>query len=130
MTILGSEVNRFLGNALLDPSLLTSFFSGERSQALQNFNLQPSERKAILTSKAGTLVELSRDLTTTCGLKDTFAETNAVIDQFYQSIHMGARQAPIRMDLVAQRILNSLPGQPVAEGVAAVDKFIEFQAAS
>jgi hypothetical protein len=130
MAILSQEVNRFLGNALLDPSLLKSILSGERARALQGFNLQPTECTTILLSQARTLPELSRELTVSCGLQNRVMETDVVIDRFYKSVHAGTKRTPIHMEAVAQSIINALPAQPVADGVTAAEKYANILAAS
>jgi len=129
MAMLSQEVNRFLGSALLDPMFTKRLFSSERAGALQGFNFQPSERKTILTSQACTLQELSRELTAVCAIQDAAAECDAAVDRFYQSVHPGAKRAPIHMDVVAQRIISSLTSHQVAEGVPA-EKYAKFQIAS
>ncbi len=135
MAMLSQEVNRLLGSALLDPALLKCILGYERARGLQGFNLQPAEHDAILKSHAHTLTELSRELTMVCGLRDVAADTDAVVDQFYQSARIGVRRTSIHMETVAQRIINSLPGQygyqpSSAEGAATTVKYAEFQAVS
>ncbi len=127
--MMSQEVNRLLGHALLDPALLNGIFSSDRAQVLQGYDLQPAEQYAILTSKAGSLAELSRELVSVCGTPDALAETDAAIDRFYQSLHAGthrpALHSAISMEAVAQRIINTLPGLP-----AAAISYADIQAAS
>ncbi|HEY3288489.1 MAG TPA: hypothetical protein VGK87_00025 [Anaerolineae bacterium] len=130
MMTLSLEVNRFLGSVLLDPTLMKSFFSNDRARAMQGFNFQPAERHAIMVSHARTLHELSHELSSSCGKVDIHAESDAAIDRFYQSVHPGTKRTPIHMEAVAQRVINSLPGQQAAERAAAAEKFAKIQIAS
>lgn len=130
MAMLSQEVNRFLGNALLDPILLKTFFSNERARAMQGFNFQPSEQKTILASQACTLHELSRELTAACTVHDAAAESEAAIERFYRSMHPGAKRTTIHMEAIAQRVINQLPGQPAADRAVAAEKFAKIQIAS
>ena len=131
MAMLSKEVNRFLGSALLDPSMLKCIFGGERAQVLQDFSLQPAERNAILASQARTLTELSRELIMSCAHRDVTAEREAILNRFYQSAHIGSKRASIHMETVAQRVIDTLPSQPsTADSVVAAEKFVKCQAVS
>ena len=129
MAMLSHEINRFLGNALLDPALLKCIFSNERARALQGFNLGPEERSTILASHARSLSELSRELTLTCATPD-MADVNAGIDRFYQSLHTNVNQPAVHMESIAQRILNTLPAQQSPDVMAESEKLAKRKTAS
>ncbi len=129
MAMLSYEINRFLGNALLDPALLKCIFSNERARALQGYNLGAEERSTILASHARSLSELSRELTLACATPD-MADTNAGIDKFYQSLHANDRQPAVHMESIARRILDTLPAQQSFDAVAETEKFAKLKAAS
>jgi hypothetical protein len=112
MAMLSPEMNRFLGYALLDSRMLQSILSGDRITALQHFDLRPEEKSRILASKARTLPELSRDLTTEFAMPD-MADAEAQIDHFYQSLHPSTNISLANIQSIVQRAINALPDAPV-----------------
>ena len=109
MAMLSLELNRFLGNALLDPSFLKRVLSAERALALQGFKLSPEERSTILASQANTLTELSRDLTATLA-KDDIADTDAKIDRVMRALPL-RRTPPMDVHTYVQRAVNAITSQ-------------------
>ena len=113
MAMLSSEMNRFLGCALLDSRMLHSIFSGDRIKVLQGFNLLPEERSKILSSQAKTLPELSCELATALATPD-MADAEAEIDRFYMSLHPASVTSFARIQGIVQRAINALPDAQVA----------------
>lgn len=107
MVKLSSEVNRLLGNALLDSALSRQVLGSERSSALREYKLAPAEQMAILSSRARTLTELA-------------AELCAIINQPHQELpefnvdamchDLGIKPIPMGMlPGVIQRVIGTLP---------------------
>jgi hypothetical protein len=113
MAMLSLEVNRFLGNALLDPDFLKHIFSADRAMVLQGFKLSPEERSTILASRANSLSELSQELTGTLAKADA-ADTDARIEWLKESL--AVRSNPT-MDIHAyvQQTVNAITSQMVSE---------------
>lgn len=109
MAMLSLEVNRFLGNALLDPELLKRVFSTDRAVALQGFKLSPEERSTILASRAHSLPELSRELTGTLAKAD-MADTDARIELLKESLP-SRTPPPMDVHVYVQRAINALTSQ-------------------
>jgi hypothetical protein len=109
MAMLSLELNRLLGNAMLDPDFLRRVLSAERAVALQGFKLSSEERSTILASQACTLTDLSRELTGTLAKAD-IADADTKIDLLKQALPL--RSAP-PMDIHAyvQRAVNTITSQ-------------------
>lgn len=109
MAMLSLELNRFLGNAMLDPDFLKRVFSAERAIALQGFKLSPEERSTILASQAGTLTELSRELTATLAITD-IADTDKKIDLLIQALPLRS-SAQMDVHTYVRRAVNAITSQ-------------------
>jgi hypothetical protein len=109
--MLNPEINRFLGNALLDPELLKCLFNGDRAVALKGFNLRPEERARILGSCAHNLAELSRELLATFATPDLAdADTEAArFTHAFQARNTAAGATHAHTHALVQRALNALP---------------------
>jgi ribosome biogenesis GTPase A len=112
MAMLSLEVNRFLGNALLDPELMKRIFSVDRVMALQGFKLTPEERSTILASQAHSLPELSQELSGTLAKAD-IADTDARIEWLKESLSL--RSSPMDVYAYAQQKVNAITSKMVSE---------------
>ena len=104
MAMLSPEINRFLGHALLDPTLVKRIFSADRASALLDYNLLPEVSAMIMTSKACSLPELARELLATFAGSPS-AEMETDTEKFYQSVHnkpVSVRQ----VQAIAKKVIN------------------------
>lgn len=65
--VLSREVNRLLGDALLDAGMRQQLLGPDRASALSGYKLTRTERRAVLGSKARSLSELACDCATALG---------------------------------------------------------------
>ena len=106
MATLSSEVNRFLGYALLDPEMARRIFNSDRAATLKDFNLLPEERATILASKARSLPELSRELVAALATS-TPCDAEAEMDALRHSLRPRGHSISVRrVQGIARRVIN------------------------
>jgi hypothetical protein len=71
---LSLEVNRLLGEALLDEGARRRLLGPDRAAALASYHLTRAERKVLLSSKARSLPDLARDCGTALGNREPEAD--------------------------------------------------------
>jgi len=117
---LSSEVNRLLGDAVLDLTFARRVLGAERSSALREYTLSPAERAAILSSRARTLPELAAEL---CSTINQMREEPPEFDVHAMCHELGIKPIPMGMlPGVIQRVIGTLPA-PSAGGFAAMTAF-------
>lgn len=109
MAMLSPEIDRFLGQALLDAALARHVFSVERAKALSGYNLLPEVSATIMASKAHTLPELARELWAAFAVSVP-ADAEGEVERFYQTVHAThASDKPIsirQVQAIAQKVIN------------------------
>lgn len=115
--MLTQELNRFLGYALIDPSLMRQIFSSNRASAVSQYNLTPAERMLILSSTAQTLTELSRELCDTCARADA-ADADIGIRRIYQKLQVPEYESAARINASVQRAIGRLDDAPAQNQAA------------
>jgi hypothetical protein len=117
MAMLSMELNRFLGKALLDPSMLQQILNGNRAAAMQDFGFAPSECQAILQSKAHSLADLSRELSVAFAKPET-SDAETQVERVYQTLQLRERPITGQYQKIVQRALNALDAELIqAEAV-------------
>lgn len=117
MMALSPEMNRLLGQALLDPELMKRLLSAERAKALREYGLLPQELGAVMASRASTLPELSREVCAACATP--VVDPEAQVQALYQSVPLPTRQVYSRqLQGMIQRAIGDTPAVDVADEYA------------
>ena len=110
MALLSTELNRFLGKALLDPRLLQQILNGNRAAAMQDFGFTPVECQAILQSKAHSITDLARELSSSFASPDVNdAETQ--VERVYQNLQLRERPITAHYQKIVQRAIGALDAE-------------------
>ena len=111
MAVLSIEMNRFLGKALIDPRLLQQVLNGNRVAAMQGFSFAPAEYHAIMSSKAKSIVDLSRELCAKVMLPAA-ADAEMEVERAYQTLQLRERPMAAQYQKVVQRALDAYGIEP------------------
>lgn len=118
---LSPEINRILGNALLDADLRRRLLSSDRMAALADYHMTDAERAVVLASQARTIHELAAECCTLLGRPDEtpeLPEAEALCrDYGIKQYPAEVIQATIHRLINAQRI--AAPGWPTTCAAAA-----------
>lgn len=111
MASLSTELNRFLGKALLDPRMLQQILNGNRAVAMQELGFAPGECQAILQSKARSLADLSRELSAAFTTPDT-PDAETQVERVYQTLQWHEHPITAQYQKIVQRALGALDADP------------------
>jgi hypothetical protein len=118
---LSPEINRILGNALLDPGLQRRLLSSDRMTVLADYQVTDAECNVFLASQARTIQELAAECCAMLGQPD---ETPDLPEIETMCRNYGIKQYPTEMvHATIERLLNAqriaAPGWPISQAATA-----------